>query len=53
MTDNDYWEGVISEAAEECNLELTNEQLIVLIKAVRLGAVYWGNVFDVRSKSCW
>lgn len=37
MSDLDYWEECISDAAEECELKLTEKQLAQLAKSVSIG----------------
>jgi hypothetical protein len=45
MTANDYWAECISEAASDCGLSLTKEQLGVLAHAVEMGHEHYGMAF--------
>lgn len=45
MSDIDYWSECIAQAAEECGLPITNEQLTVLAEAVQNGHENYGMAF--------
>lgn len=45
MCDKDYWEEVISQAADECDLSLTKEQLSILASAASSGHEHYGLAF--------
>ena len=48
MCDKDYWEEVISQAADECDLSLTKEQLSILASAASSGH---GSIFCSQYQS--
>lgn len=45
MNKNDYWKDCISEAADECELKLTPEQLDCLASATESGHEHYGMAF--------
>lgn len=50
-TERDYWSDVIGEAAEECDLKLTPEQLACLASAAESGHEHYGMAFYSPSSS--